>query len=77
MTDLLLIYSGKETRTPKAMLRTPPPPNQPLGTATESSDPGGISVFEAVQKELGLKLVKQTRSIPVVVVDHVNEEPIE
>jgi uncharacterized protein (TIGR03435 family) len=65
--------------TPRAMLQASPPPNanQPPGTVTESSDPGGISVFEAVQKELGLKLVKQTRSIPVVVVDHVNEKPIE
>jgi uncharacterized protein (TIGR03435 family) len=30
-----------------------------------------ISVFEAWQKELGLKLVKEKRSIPVIVVDHV------
>jgi len=36
-----------------------------------------ISVFEAVEKELGLKLVKQKRSIPVIVVDHVNEKPVE
>jgi uncharacterized protein (TIGR03435 family) len=51
-------------------------PNQASG-ATASSDPGGISVFEAVEKELGLKLVKQKRSIPVIVVDHVNEKPVE
>jgi uncharacterized protein (TIGR03435 family) len=45
---------------------------------SEASDPGGgISVFDAVEKELGLKLVKQTRSIPVLVVDHVDEKPIE
>ena len=37
--------------------------------------PSGISVFEAVEKELGLKLVKQKRSIPVIVVDHVDEKP--
>ncbi len=62
----------------KGMLQTQAPnPNQPPGTTSEASDPSGISVFEAVQRELGLKLVKQTRSIPVIVVDHVNEKPKE
>jgi uncharacterized protein (TIGR03435 family) len=42
-----------------------------------AADPGGITAFEAVEKELGLKLVKQKRSIPVIVVDHVSEKPIE
>jgi uncharacterized protein (TIGR03435 family) len=64
--------------TPKGMLQPAPTnPTQPTGAIVEASDPGGISVFEAVQKELGLKLVKQTRSIPVIVVDHVNEKPRE
>lgn len=66
--------------TPKRLLQAPqaPNPNQPPGSIVEASDPsGGISVFDAVQKELGLKLVKQTRSIPVIVVDHVLEKPIE
>jgi uncharacterized protein (TIGR03435 family) len=56
--------------TPKGMLQAQP-------GATEATDPNGISVFEAVEKELGLKLVKQKRSIPVIVVDHVDEKPIE
>jgi uncharacterized protein (TIGR03435 family) len=30
-----------------------------------------------VEKELGLKLVKQKRSIPVIVVDHLAEKPVE
>jgi uncharacterized protein (TIGR03435 family) len=61
--------------TPKAALQAPqaPNPNSPPGAIAEASDPNGISVFEAVEKELGLKLVKQKRSIPVIVVDHVNE----
>ena len=54
-----------------------PNPNQPAGAIAEASDPNGISVFEAVEKELGLKLVKQKRSIPVIVVDHVDEKPID
>jgi uncharacterized protein (TIGR03435 family) len=47
------------------------------GAMAAASDPNGISVFEAVDKELGLKLVKQTRSIPVLIVDHVEEKPTE
>jgi uncharacterized protein (TIGR03435 family) len=64
--------------TPKAMLDAPrtPAPNQPAGTIGEAAEPNGISAFEAVEKELGLKLVKQKRSIPVIVVDHVSEKPI-
>jgi uncharacterized protein (TIGR03435 family) len=65
--------------TPKGMLQTPPAPNpnQQPGATSEATDPIGLSVFEAVELELGLKLVKQKRSIPVIVVDHVNEKPIE
>ncbi len=65
--------------TPKALLQTPqgPSPDQTPGAVAEAAAPSGISVFEAVEKELGLKLVKQKRSIPVIVVDHVNEKPLE
>jgi uncharacterized protein (TIGR03435 family) len=66
--------------TPKNMLQTAqtPNPNQLAGVIPEAADPSGsISVFEAVEKELGLKLVKQKRSIPVIVVDHVADKPIE
>jgi uncharacterized protein (TIGR03435 family) len=64
--------------TPKGMLQAQPAanPNQPPGAVTEAAEPSGISAFEAVEKELGLKLVKQKQSIPVIVVDHVNEKPI-
>ena len=64
--------------TPKGMLQKPQAanPNAP-GALPEASDPDGISVFEAMEKELGLKLVKQKRSIPVIVVDHVSEKPVE
>jgi uncharacterized protein (TIGR03435 family) len=67
--------------TPKGMLQKPPAPNpnpnQPPGAMPEAADPSGISVFEAVDMELGLKLVKQKRSIPVIVVDHLSEKPVE
>jgi uncharacterized protein (TIGR03435 family) len=62
--------------TPKGALQTPTGSNSTTGTVT-AEEPSGISAFEAVEKELGLKLVKQTRSVPVIVVDHVAEKPVE
>jgi uncharacterized protein (TIGR03435 family) len=56
----------------------PPGPNQQGGVAGNAADPVvGLSSYEAVEKEMGIKLVKQKRSIPVVVVDHVDEKPLE
>jgi uncharacterized protein (TIGR03435 family) len=65
--------------TPRVSLQASqaPNPNAPTGATGEASDPNGISAFDAIEKELGLKLVKQKRSIPVIVVDHVSEKPIE
>jgi uncharacterized protein (TIGR03435 family) len=48
------------------------------GVGADATDPSGaLSSYDAVQRELGIKLVKQKRSIPVVVVDHVDERPLE
>jgi uncharacterized protein (TIGR03435 family) len=56
----------------------PPNPNQPGGAAVDATDPAGtLSSYDALQQELGIKLVKQKRSIPVIVVDHIAEKPIE
>jgi uncharacterized protein (TIGR03435 family) len=65
--------------TAKAVLQAPQPPaaDRPPSAVAEAATPGGISVFEAVEKQLGLKLVKQKRSIPVIVVDHVDEKPLD
>jgi len=60
--------------TPRSMLQQVDNSNQPVGAA---ADPTGISFFEAVERELGLKLVKQTRKYPVIVVDHIEEKPVE
>lgn len=41
-----------------------------------ASDPsGGVSLFDAVQKQLGLKLESHKRSEPVFVIDHIEEKP--
>ncbi len=51
---------------------------QAAGAVPSASDPtGGLTIFEAVQKQLGLKLEKQKRSMPVVVIDHLEEKPTE
>jgi uncharacterized protein (TIGR03435 family) len=57
--------------TPENMLRTPGAP------AGDTAAPSGISVFDAVEQQLGLKLVKQKRAIPVIVVDHLDKKPLE
>ena len=51
--------------TPRAQLEAPqtPNPDQTPGAIAGATDPNGISVFDAMEKELGLKLVKQQRSV--------------
>src|SRR5215471_18008244 len=62
--------------TPRQALENRPANAQPGGAAT-ASDPGGISVWEAIEKQLGLKLEKGTRPLSVIVVDHAEEKPID
>jgi uncharacterized protein (TIGR03435 family) len=64
--------------TAKAQLLASPAPaaNAEAGAISEASTPNGISVWDAMERELGLKLVKEKRSIPVIVVDHVDEKPL-
>jgi uncharacterized protein (TIGR03435 family) len=55
--------------------RATPPPS---ADAAVASDPGGaISLFDAVDKQLGLKLEKQKRPTPMLVIDHVEQKPTE
>jgi uncharacterized protein (TIGR03435 family) len=47
-------------------------------TVANASDPiPGETIFEAIEKQLGLKLVKQKRSFPVIVLDHLEPKPTE
>jgi len=49
---------------------------QPPTAPGASSDPnGGITVFEAVEKQLGLKLELQKHPMQVLVIDHAEEKP--
>jgi uncharacterized protein (TIGR03435 family) len=49
----------------------------PSGTnATATSDPSGdITIVEAVEKQLGLKMELHKRPMPVIVIDHVERKP--
>lgn len=42
---------------------------------TFKPEPGGLTIFEAVDKQLGLKFALEDYSTPVIVVDSVNEKP--
>ena len=43
-----------------------------------ASDPtGGLSVFDALEKELGLKLEKGKRAVSTIVIDHIEPKPTE
>jgi uncharacterized protein (TIGR03435 family) len=45
---------------------------------SEASDPTmAVSLFDAVEKQLGLKLELQKRPTPVLVIDHIERKPIE
>jgi uncharacterized protein (TIGR03435 family) len=50
--------------------------NVPPPGASEASDPNGaLTVQDALEKQLGLKLVTRRRPVPVLVIDHVEEKP--
>jgi uncharacterized protein (TIGR03435 family) len=51
------------------------PGSAPLPAASDPT--GGATLFEAVEKQLGLKLEKQKRSMPVIVIDHIEQKPTE
>jgi uncharacterized protein (TIGR03435 family) len=70
--DFLLGWSAPNRPRPPAPDQAPPNQQSTIPDIAE-----GLSSYEAVQKELGLKLVKTRRSVPVIVVDHVDEKPIE
>ena len=48
-------------------------PNAAVPSASEPS--GGLSLFDAINKQLGLKLVTQKRPMPTLVIDHIEQKP--
>jgi uncharacterized protein (TIGR03435 family) len=50
----------------------------PAGGSPEASDPSNaLSLFDAITKQLGLKLEAQKRPTPVLVIEHVERKPID
>jgi uncharacterized protein (TIGR03435 family) len=55
-----------------------PATGTPSSPDSASSEPNGaLSLFDAVNKQLGLKLEKTKRPAPVLVIDHIDETPTE
>jgi uncharacterized protein (TIGR03435 family) len=49
-----------------------------LEDVTGVSEPSGaVSFFDVIKKQLGLKVVKKKHPEPVLVIDHINEQPTE
>jgi uncharacterized protein (TIGR03435 family) len=68
----MLAASGSQGR-PRSLGAASTGRDTPSGTA---GDPvGGISLFDAMEKQLGLKLEKHKRPEPVFVIDHLEEKP--
>jgi len=58
--------------------RGPEPGPAAPGDATVASDPNGaITLFEAIERQLGLKLEAQKRPVSVLVIDHAEQKPTE
>lgn len=48
------------------------------GGAPAASDPGGgITIFEAIEKQLGLRLKTEKRAEKVIVIDHLEQKPLD
>jgi uncharacterized protein (TIGR03435 family) len=57
-------------------LHSTPPPSSNDPNAAATSDPnGGLSLPDAIARQLGVKLVKEKRPSPVLVIDHIEEKP--
>jgi uncharacterized protein (TIGR03435 family) len=64
-----LVYGDSAANTPDSA-------NAPAGVSAKASAPsGGVTIFEAIEKQLGLKLVRQKHSMPVLIVDNADRIP--
>jgi len=51
---------------------------QSAGSVPTAADPvASLTIFEALEKQLGLKLEAQKRPMPVIVIDHIEQKPTE
>ena len=55
-----------------------PPPAAAAAGTTGASDPNGaVSLNDAIEKQLGLKLEMQKRPVEVLVIDHIEQKPLD
>jgi len=47
------------------------------GAAGAALDPGGLTIFQALEKQLGLRVEKGTHPTPVIVIDSMEQKPID
>jgi len=74
LTGLTGAYDFTLTWTPKSRLPAVTPPAQ--AAMPEASTPDGdLTVFEAIDKQLGLKIEERKLPMPVIVIDHVLRTP--
>jgi uncharacterized protein (TIGR03435 family) len=61
---------------PPNLLNRPTPGPDLAQNAPVASDPsGGYTIFESIEKQLGLKLESQKRTLPVIVIDRIQQKP--
>jgi uncharacterized protein (TIGR03435 family) len=61
---------------PIQSLNAPAPKPAAGADPNAASDPSGaVSLFDAINKQLGLKLEKQRRPEPALVIDHIDDKP--
>jgi uncharacterized protein (TIGR03435 family) len=61
---------------PPTLLNRPAPAPDATQNAPVASDPsGGYTIFESIEKQLGLKLESQKRTLPVIVIDRIQQKP--
>jgi uncharacterized protein (TIGR03435 family) len=53
----------------------PPPPSNDPNAASTADPNGGLSLPDAMARQLGVKLVKEKRPSPVLVIDHIEQKP--
>ena len=76
--DFVLTFSQINPAMMMAMAGRGGDAGQPGAAVPTAADPtGAFTIFEAMEKQLGLKLEQQKRPMPVIVIDHIEQKPTE
>jgi uncharacterized protein (TIGR03435 family) len=55
---------------------SPVPPKMVAAASPDAADPSmAVSLFDAIERQLGMKLEMHKRALPVLVIDHIEEKP--